>query len=128
MLPKFIPNIVEIDDTSMFVDIFLMVNSNTKSIKKYTSFKTKIIYSIQVFRSSWRPKIFTLAWFIKYVTFPFWFIKTKFTTTEALEILDRPDNSNINFIINFTISRKKRNRIYKYIIWNYNKRFFGFQS
>ena len=107
LLPKFIPNTTKIENSTLFVDIYLLVNSSDKKIKKYTSIKTKIIYSIQVSRSKWKPKVFTLAWFIKYITFPFWFIKSKFTTTEALNLLEVSKDTNTNFIINSPFAVKK---------------------
>ena len=107
MAPKFVPNSIKITDTATFVDIFFIVDSNRKNIRKYTSAKTKFMYSIQVFRSKWKPNRFSLAWFIKYITFPFWFIISKFTTANALDILEDSNSRNIKYVINSPFAEDK---------------------
>ena len=88
VIPKFTPNISNYLETKTWVDIFLLTKTNKDNIKRYTSFKSKFLYSIQIFKSKWEPNSIKV-WLFKVLSFPFWFLKPKFNYKKALSILNK---------------------------------------
>ena len=50
--PKFIPDLNDLFSNNIFVDIFIIINSSEKRIKKFHSKKTKLMYRVQSSRMS----------------------------------------------------------------------------
>ena len=91
IIPKFTSNINDFLSAKEWVDIFLLTKSNVKNVKKYTSLKSKFLYSIQIFKSKWKPRSIR-EWLFKIFTFPFWFVFSKITYRGALNIIQKEDS------------------------------------
>ncbi|MCR8613025.1 MAG: LicD family protein [Mycoplasma sp.] len=119
VIPKFVPDNKKFLESAIFVDIFLIVPTNIKKIKKYRSFKNKSKFSIQCVHSTWKP----YAWYIYILTIISWPIKfflNKITYKSSIKQLmakkdftcfytiDNPvDPIKHNKIINFSYKRMK---------------------
>ena len=101
VIQKFTPSVANYLETEIWVDIFLLTKSNERNIKKYTSIKSKFFYSIQVFKSKWKPNSIKV-WFFKILSFPFWFLKPRFNYKKALSILNEGEGNikELHYIVN----------------------------
>ena len=85
-IPKFMIDKTKFLESAVFVDIFIVIPTTIKKVKKYRTFKNKVKFSIQVIHSDWKP--FNLSSKIfKIISFPFksWF--KKITLIESVDIL-----------------------------------------
>ena len=105
IIPKFTPNIDNFIDNSAWVDIFLLTQSNTQNINKYRSLKSKIWYSVQIFKSPWKPRSFKEK-IMKILSIPLWLIMPKFRYKHALNVLQNNAKStnDVSFVMDSMFS------------------------
>ena len=125
VIPKFIPNKDKYLSSAIFVDIFLVVPSNDKKVRKFRSLYQKINFSLQAIHSVWEP----YAWYIKlykFISWPLKFFIKKLTYKKAVEILSCDNEHEYYFSIDNPIDPKKINIIKSLSFVTKNKKFTDF--
>ena len=87
LIPKFMKNKKDYLKSAVFVDIFIVVPTTMKKIKKYRSFKNKTRFAIQCVHSSWKPYNFASKFF-KIISFPIKSFFKRMTIEEAVKLLN----------------------------------------
>lgn len=110
VIPKFIPDRKMFLEQAIFVDIFIVVPTTNKKVKKFRSLRKKLNFSVQVMHSPWKPYAWYI-WMYKYMTWPFKFLSNKMTYKKAIEILNAPEEHDYYFSIDNPIDPKSINVI-----------------
>ncbi len=110
VIPKFIPDRKKFLESPIFVDIFIVVPTNDKHVKKFRSLKQKINFSMQSVHSTWRPYAWYI-WLFKFVSWPLKFLIKKLTYKKAIEILTVHDGYKYFYTIDNPVDPKKINII-----------------
>ena len=89
LIPKFMKNKDEFLTSAVFVDIFIVVQVNKKSVKKFRSFKNKTRFAMQTIHSDFIAFNFGSKVF-KFFSRPFKKVPRRMTIKEAVKILKVP--------------------------------------
>lgn len=109
LIPKFMKNKNNFLSSAVFVDIFLVVATNKKAVKKYRSFINKTRFAMQTVHSDWIAFNFGSK-FLKVISWPFKWIPRRLTTQWAVKTLGvEPKNANVFFTIDNPIDPLKIN-------------------
>ena len=108
LFPKWVPNRKKFLDTDLFIDIFIIVPTTYKKIKKYKSNLTIYKFSNQMFNkgSKYKPTD-GLGKFLKCLLWPIQWTSKKISTNDSLNMLYEKEKPEINFLINLPILPKK---------------------
>ena len=108
VFPKWVKNKNNFLNTDIFIDIFLIVPTTYKKIKKYKSNSTIFRFSNQMFNkgSKYKPTD-GLGKFLKCLLFPIQWTTKKLTTSKAIEMVYEKESPEINLLMNLPILPKK---------------------
>ena len=109
LIPKFMINKGLFLESAVFVDIFLVIKTNIKNIKKYRSFRNKTRFAFQTIHSDFIAFNFGSKFF-KFISWPFKKIPKRMTYQEAIEILEAKEGeADVYFTIDNPIDPLKIN-------------------
>lgn len=96
LIPKFMLSKGQYLHSAVFVDIFIVIPTNDKGIKRFTSFRNKTRFAMQCTHSKWHK--FNLGSKILFViSWPFKWLPKRMTYHEAVDILSVPPDEVSHF-------------------------------